>query len=165
MDSCEGEVRLFEQASSWSYESPKIGRQVAYYNCPSFLIVSSERGGGAGLKTPSPCSHLGRSIPPPFSQLYLIQPWPCSCCPSSYNGNLVPPTQKRFNSAYLQNLICIFITTRRYGPLRGPTSSSCGGLRPSAEAFFALLAKKKNYYAVLAHFQQFLVSSSNIGNF
>ena len=32
--------------------------------------------------------------------------------------------------------------TRRYGPLRGPTSSSCGGLRPSAEAFFALRAKK-----------------------
>ena len=33
--------------------------------------------------------------------------------------------------------------TRRYGPLRGPTSSSCGGLQPSAEAFFALRAKKK----------------------
>ena len=32
--------------------------------------------------------------------------------------------------------------TRRYGPLRGPTSSSCGGLQPSAEAFFALRAKK-----------------------
>ena len=27
-------------------------------------------------------------------------------------------------------------TTRRYGPLCGPTSSSCGGLRPLAEAFF-----------------------------
>ena len=35
-----------------------------------------------------------------------------------------------------------FKLTRRYGPLRGPTSSSCGGLRPSAEAFFALQAKK-----------------------
>ena len=33
--------------------------------------------------------------------------------------------------------------TRRYGPLRGPTSSSCGGLRPPAEAFFALRAKKE----------------------
>ena len=32
--------------------------------------------------------------------------------------------------------------TRRYSPLRGLTSSSCGGLRPSAEAFFALRAKK-----------------------
>ena len=36
-----------------------------------------------------------------------------------------------------------FIKTRRYGPLRGPTSSSCGGLRPMAEAFFALRAKKE----------------------
>ena len=31
--------------------------------------------------------------------------------------------------------------TRRYGPLRGPTSSSCGGLRPLAQAFFR--AKKE----------------------
>ena len=57
------------------------------------------------------------------------------------------------------------ILTRKYGPLRGPTSSSCGGLRPSAEAFFALWAKnKKAFHAVLAHFWQFLVSSSNHGN-
>ena len=35
------------------------------------------------------------------------------------------------------------VKIRRYGPLRGPTSSSCGGLRPSAEAFFALRAKKE----------------------
>ena len=34
---------------------------------------------------------------------------------------------KSFTDAPLQ-------TTRRYGPLRGPNSSSCGGLRPSAEA-------------------------------
>ena len=40
--------------------------------------------------------------------LYLIQPWPRSCCPSSYNGKLVPPTQKRLISAYLQNKCCIF---------------------------------------------------------
>ena len=58
-----------------------------------------------------------------------------------------------------------YIDTRRYGPLRGPTSSSCGGLRPSAEAFFALRAKKKLTFAVLAHFWHFLVSSSNLGNF
>ena len=44
--------------------------------------------------------------------------------------------------------------TRRYGPLRGPTSSSCGGLHPSSEAFFALL-EKRTYYAVLAHFRPF----------
>ena len=35
------------------------------------------------------------------------------------------------------------LSTRRYSPLRGPTSNSCGGLRPSAEAFFALRAKKE----------------------
>ena len=29
----------------------------------------------------------------------------------------------------------MFKFTKRYGPLCGPTSSSCGGLRPSAEAF------------------------------
>ena len=51
-----------------------------------------------------------------------------------------------------------FIVTRRYGPLRGPTSSSCGG-------FFSPSGKKRAYYAVLAHFWQFLVSSSNLGNF
>ena len=33
--------------------------------------------------------------------------------------------------------------TRKYGPLRGPTFSSCGGLRPLDEAFFALRATKK----------------------
>ena len=45
--------------------------------------------------------------------------------------------------------------TRRYGPLRGPTSSSCGGLWPSA-----LRAKKRAYYAVLANFKPFLVETS-----
>ena len=39
--------------------------------------------------------------------------------------------------------ISVFKVTRRYGSLRGPTSSTCGGLRPSAEDFFALWAKKK----------------------
>ena len=52
----------------------------------------------------------------------------------------------------------ILQVTRRYGPLRGPTSRSCGGLRPSAEAF----------YAVLAHFWCPVVTmvtfSSNISN-
>ena len=43
----------------------------------------------------------------------------------------------------LLDKICLFVYTRRYGPLRGLTSSSCGGLRPLAEAFFALWAKKE----------------------
>ena len=51
--------------------------------------------------------------------------------------------------------------TKRYGPLRGPSSSSCGGLRPLAEAFFA----RRAYYTVLAHFWHFLVSRNNLGNF
>ena len=38
------------------------------------------------------------------------------------------------------NCVFSFILTNRHGPLRGPTSSSCGGLRP--RAFFALRAKK-----------------------
>ena len=38
---------------------------------------------------------------------------------------------------------CILLNTRRYGPLRGPTSSSCGWLWPLAEAFFALREKKE----------------------
>ena len=39
-------------------------------------------------------------------------------------------------------------TTRRCGPLRGPSSSSCGGLRPMP--FFALRAKKDLFMSVLA---------------
>ena len=50
--------------------------------------------------------------------------------------------------------------TRRYGPLRGPTSSSCGGLR-----LFCPSGKKRAYYAALAHFWHVLVSNSNLGNF
>ena len=33
-------------------------------------------------------------------------------------------------------IVCHIIYTRRYGLLRGPTSSSCGGLQPCAKAFF-----------------------------
>ena len=48
-----------------------------------------------------------------------------------------------------------FIHTRRYGPLRGPTSSSCGGLRPLAKGFFGPLCKKKNLLCFWANFRQF----------
>ena len=40
------------------------------------------------------------------------------------------------------------MVTRRYSPLRGLTSSSCGGLRPSAKVFFALRAKKEANYDI-----------------
>ena len=56
--------------------------------------------------------------------------------------------------------------TRRYGPLRGPTSSSCGGLWP--RLFFAL----QRLLCCLAHFDNFwcpvvtlVTFSSNISNF
>ena len=45
---------------------------------------------------------------------------------------------KKFNL-----IIPSFRMTRRYRPLRGPTSSSCGGLWPSTTAFLALRAKKE----------------------
>ena len=68
--------------------------------------------------------------------------------------------------------VLTFITTRRYGPLRGPTSSSCGGLRPSAEAFFALRAKKGLILLFCPIFGDFwcpvvtlVTFSSNLSNF
>ena len=50
-----------------------------------------------------------------------------------------------------------FIYTRRYSPLRGLTSSSCGGLRPTAEAFFsgktiAFLSCFCLFYAIFGNF-------------
>ena len=62
--------------------------------------------------------------------------------------------------------------TRRYGPLPGPTSSSCGGLRPSAEAFFTLRAKKELltlFVPILGHFlcsvATSVMLSNNLSNF
>ena len=62
--------------------------------------------------------------------------------------------------------------TRRYGPLCGPTSSSCGGLQPSAEAFFALRAKKELimlFWLIFGNFWCPVVAlvtfSSNLSNF
>ena len=77
------------------------------------------------LNTPAPLWTVMRKIWKIMLSLWLL--WtivPQSCC------------------------FCNFSKTRRYGPLRGPNSSSCGGLQPLAEA----------YYAVL-------VFSSNLGNF
>ena len=62
--------------------------------------------------------------------------------------------------------------TRRYSPLCGLTSSSCRGLWPSAEAFFALLAKKglfMMFVLILGHFWYSVVTpvilGSNLSNF
>ena len=65
-----------------------------------------------------------------------------------------------------------FYKTRRYGPLRGPTTSSCEGLRPLAEGFFALLSKEEismMFWPIFVIFWCPVVTmvtfSSNISNF
>ena len=74
----------------------------------------------------------------------------------------------------LNILLCTYVlnVTRRYGPLYGPTSSSCGGLWPLAEAFIALRAKKEVIMLFWPIFGIFLCPvltlvtfSSNINNF
>ena len=62
--------------------------------------------------------------------------------------------------------------TRRNGPLRGLTFSSCGGLWPSAQAFLALRTKKDLimlFWPIFGNFWCPVVTlvtfSSNFGNF
>ena len=56
-------------------------------------------------------------------------------------------------------ILCCFlatfyiICTRRYGPLRGPTSSSCGGLRP--RLFFLPFGQKKSLLCCFGPFLAF----------
>ena len=54
------------------------------------------------------------------------------------------------DQSYLVNFLFFFCleSTRRYSPLHGLTSSSCGWLRPLAEAFFALWS---NFHVNLVH--------------
>ena len=65
-----------------------------------------------------------------------------------------------------------FIPTRRYGPLRGPTSSSCGGLRPSAESFLTFGQKRELimlFWTIFGNFWCPVVTlvtfSTNLSNF
>ena len=58
---------------------------------------------------------------------------PCKIWNGSISGRVLSKTNV--------GVYCV-VATRRYSPLRGLTSSSCGGLRHMAEAFFALQAKK-----------------------
>ena len=56
--------------------------------------------------------------------------------------------------------------TRRCGPLRGPSSSSCGGLWPRPRPFCCAWGKKKSFWYIyfgpkLGHF---LVISSDLSN-
>ena len=62
------------------------------------------------------------------------------------------------HACMLRSILFLFALydTIRYNPLRGPSSSSCGKLWPSAKVFCI---------AVLAHLGNLLVCSSNPGNF
>ena len=69
------------------------------------------------------------------------------------------------------NSFCMLKPTRRYSPLRRLTSSSFGGLRPTAVAFFALRVKKELFTLFvlnLGNFQCLVVASlmfsSNLSN-
>ena len=46
----------------------------------------------------------------------------------------------------------LIMYTRRYGPLHGPSSSSCGGLQSWAKDCFALQAKKRLLWPILGNF-------------
>ena len=70
-------------------------------------------------------------------------------------------TYENLVSSYLLVSSKLEDTARYAGLLLAPAEGF--GLRP--RAFFALRTKKRAYYAALAHFWQFLVSSSNLGNF
>ena len=47
-----------------------------------------------------------------------------------------------------------FTTSQIYDSLRGPTSSSCGGLWPSAKAFLATWVKTEPFYAFFCVFSR-----------
>ena len=83
-----------------------------------------------------------------------------------------PATPGLLNTNKRSNLKeCSITSTRRYGPLRGPTSSSCGGLRPSTEGFFLLQKKILNllFWPIFGNFLWPVVPlvtlSSNLSNF
>ena len=61
-------------------------------------------------------------------------------------------------------VVWLFLKTRRYGRLHGPTSSYCQGfgLWPRFFCFVFFFGKNRANYAILAHFRSFLVSSSNL---
>ena len=81
-------LNLFIPASSWQ-------RQTLRALLVNILCIST-------FKT-----HIFRFLKSCTAYLYPILLWPRSCWPSSQIGNLVQPTQKLFNSAYLQNKFCI----------------------------------------------------------
>ena len=66
----------------------------------------------------------------------------CRALNSDLNKNLY---DNIFENSDKQNkAISVFIIAKRYGPLRGP-SSSCGGLLPRSRPFFCPLGKKRQF--------------------
>ena len=69
------------------------------------------------------------------------------------------------NATLVNGTFPIVIITRRYGPLHGLLLAPKEGFSLRPMFFFDLREKKKTYYAVLADFRPYLVSSSNLSNF
>ena len=84
----------------------------------------------------------------------------------TYDNTMTKPITVLINrKGTYYNVVFLINCTRRCGPLRGPSSSSCGGLRPSAEAFFCPLGKKRSFYVCFGpNFGHFWISS-NLSNF
>ena len=81
------------------------------------------------------------------------------CAGSPHGGRTRLHSKTRtLEFAHSSKILC----TRRYSPLRGLTSRSCGGLRPR---IFCPLGKNIVLYAVLAYFTPCLLFSSNFSNF
>ena len=95
----------------------------------------------------------------------------------SIQGRYSQPTktniqERRYCKPKCETCKAFIRDTRRYSPLRRFTSSSCRGLRPSAQDFFALCAKKEFFTLFVLILGLFWCSvitsimfSSNLNNF
>ena len=105
------------------------------------------------------------------------RPYHCSVCHHTMPILSLPPHHTIAQSATIPYIMQLEQYTshirqiRRYSPPRRLTSSSCGGLQPLAEAFFAVQAKKELWmllWLITDHFWCSVVtsvtSSSNLSN-
>ena len=83
--------------------------------------------------------------------LLSLTEW-CVLCPVKKNLTNSPGVAVNKYFIITVCFFCHFIENGRYGPLRGPTFSSFGGLRPSAAAFFALWARKDSLLCCFGSF-------------
>ena len=86
-----------------------------------------------------------------YIEFYCVTSWrsmPAEGMPMPWEIERTGPT---LYMAYLDRPVVgkgVIESTRRCGPLRGPSSSSCGGLR--LRPFFALRKKRKTFQTILA---------------